>query len=58
MHLDVDMSPPVNDITFRLGLTQLTFDPDPEPRDLGQTDRQETMHKSPPCISRGGLKKV
>ncbi len=29
MQLDVDMSPPANIITFRSGLTHLTFDLDP-----------------------------
>ena len=29
MQLDVDMSPPAIILTFRLGLTQMTFDPDP-----------------------------
>ncbi len=33
MQLDVDMSPPANDITFKVNLTNLvthvTFDPDP-----------------------------
>ncbi len=29
MQLDIDMSPRTNDITFRLGLTHLTFDLDP-----------------------------
>ncbi len=28
MQLDVDMSPPANSITFRLGLNHLTFDLD------------------------------
>ncbi len=28
MQLDVDVSPPANIITFRLGLTHLTFHPD------------------------------
>ena len=32
MQLDIDISPPANDITFRLGLTHVTFDLDP--RDL------------------------
>ncbi len=32
MQLDVDMSPPANDITFTLGLIHVTFDLDP--RDL------------------------
>ncbi len=29
MQLDVDMSPPTNIMTFRLGLTNMTFDLDP-----------------------------
>ena len=32
MQLDVDVSPPANTVTFRLGVTHVTFDPDP--RDL------------------------
>ncbi len=29
MQFDVDVSPPANIMTFRLGLTHVTFDPDP-----------------------------
>ena len=31
MQLDIDMSPPANIITLRLGSTHLTFDPNPRP---------------------------
>ncbi len=64
MHLDVDMSPPANDITFRLGLTHLTFDLDPcdfwsSHRQMDRwTDGQKAMHMSPLCIRTGGLKNV
>ncbi len=83
MQLDVDVSPPANIMTFKPGLTYLTYDLDP--RDLlpwpltlkvlgailweiwffssrifshRQTpDRQKVRHKSPPCMSTGGLNK-
>ena len=29
MQLDVDVSPPANIMTFRVGLTHVTFDPEP-----------------------------
>ncbi len=40
MQLDVDMSSSANTITFRLGLTQLTFDPDPWRYEFWSNHRQ------------------
>ncbi len=43
MQLDVDMSPPANDIDFRLDLTLLTFDLDPLVTDI-QTESDAYEH--------------
>ncbi len=67
MQLDVEVSPPANRISLTLTLTHMTFDlqyflgyefwlrhihPSIHP------DIQKVMHKSPPCIRKGGLKKL
>ncbi len=55
--LDVDVNPPANIMTFRLGLTNVTFDLDPYFLRYDffsserQTDRGKATHKSPPWMS-------
>ncbi len=64
MQLDVDVSQPANIMTYRSGLTHLTFDLEPRLVILSQTDRQmeqtdrQTYQEAnnTPVVWTGGLK--